>query len=124
MIFLFPIPPAKILYFMDIFPPHSFQRLAYRVVVFDLQAQKFFFQLLCYFFGAFLSVEVMHLCRIVLQVVQFPAVDVVIETNQFVTLCPHSKMSSYGMLGRIFVEVIIERGTPIVGMFSLEERQV
>lgn len=50
--------------------------------------------------------------NIVLKVIKFPAINVVIEMNKFIALCPYSVMAFHCMLTQIFVVVVVKRFTP------------
>ena len=65
----------------------------------------------------------MHFSRIALDIIQFPPVDIIIEMYQFISFRTNSIMTFYHMLGRIFIEVIIQRFPPIFRMFSFQQRQ-
>ena len=87
-----------------------------------LQLAQLLHHLLRHLLGAGLSVDVMQFLRIVPKVVELPLVDVVVEMNELVALVANAVMALHGVLGRIFVVVVVEAFAPALGMFSLEER--
>ena len=48
----------------------------------------------------------MKLGRVILQVVKLVEFPVTVEPYEFVSFRPHSEMSHYHVLGRIFVEMV------------------
>ena len=70
--------------------------------------------------GAGLSVEVVELVGVVLQVVQLPLVDVVVEVDELVAIVAYAIVALHGMLGRILIEVVVEGVAPL-GLLALEQ---
>ena len=92
-----------------------------RVGIFFLEFYEALFEALGNLFGAGLPVDVVKLLRIVLEVVEFPHVDVFIEVDECVTICTYSVMALHGMLCREFVEMIVKRIAPILGLLTAKE---
>ncbi len=60
--------------------------------------------------------------RVIFKVIQFPAVNVIIEMNQLVPVIAHPVMALHHMLGRIFIEMIIKRLAPSFRLLPLQQR--
>ena len=89
-----------------------------RVGIFFLEFYEALFEALGNLFGAGLSVDVVKLLGIVLEVIEFPHVDVFIEVDECVAICTYSIVALYGMLCREFMEMIIKRIAPVLGLLT------
>ena len=89
-----------------------------------LQASEFLHQSLGHLLRALLAVEVVELVRVFVEVVEFPGIDVAIEVDEFPAVGgAHAAVALDGMLGGIFVEVVVEAFAPVLGMFAAKEWQ-
>ena len=68
-----------------------------------------------------MSVDVVKLLGIVLKVVEFPHVNIFIEMDECVAICTYSVMALNGMLCGEFVEMIVKRIAPILGLLTAKE---
>ena len=86
---------------------------AYRVIVLLLQIGELLHHTLGDALSARLFVEVVELVGVVLEVVEFPLVNVVIEVDELVALVAYTVVALHGMLGWILVEVVVEGVAPL-----------
>lgn len=61
---------------------HSLRRVADRVIILHLQADELLFELLRELLRAGTAINVVHLRRVFLQIIKFPAIDVVVKMHQ------------------------------------------
>ena len=89
-----------------------------RVGIFFLKFYEALFEALGNLLGAGLSVNVVKLLRIVLEVVEFPHVNIFIEMDERVAVGANTIVALYGMLCGEFMEMIIKRIAPILGLLT------
>ena len=93
------------------------------VVILLLQAYEFLFQLGRFLFGAGLSVEVVELVGVVVQVVEFPRVDVAIEVDELPAVRgAHAVVALHAVLGWVLVVMVIHAFAPVFGVLALQQR--
>ena len=69
-----------------------------------------------------LAVNVVHLLRVVLEVIEFPMVNVVIEVHQRISVRADAIVALDGVFGGILVIVIVELVTPVGRVFAAQKR--
>ena len=96
--------------------------MPYGVIVLLLQGGELLHHALGDALGTGLSVEVVKLVGVVLEVIEFPCVDVVVEVDELVALVAYAIVTLHRVLGWILVEVVVEGIAP-VGALAFEQRQ-
>lgn len=86
------------------------------VVILLLQTDKLLHQAGSDFLSTRLAIDVVHLVRVGVEIIKFPLIDVVVEVNELVTIrTAYTIMTLYGMFGRIFIIVVVDALTPVLG---------
>ena len=95
------------------------------VVVKFLQPLKLLVQVFLYLAVGAVAVEVVHLRRVVPEVVELPGVDVVaVEMNEFVAAGTDSVVAADGVLSGVFVEMVVDGAAPGLSGRSVPCNQV
>ena len=85
----------------------------YRVVILLLQLHEFVAHRFDDGLHSGQVVDVVHLVRVVGEVVKLPVVDIVVEVDEFITAVAHAVVAFHSVLGGIFVEVVVESIAPL-----------
>lgn len=80
------------------------QLLLDRILVLSLEPYQLSLQVSRDLLIARLSIQIVHFCRILLQIVQFPFVNVIIEMDELVTVRTHAIVTLDHMLGRELIK--------------------
>ena len=101
--------------------PVSFRGEAHRVTVLFLEVKEAGFEVFGDGFIAFLAIEVVQFLRVGLQVEQLPLIDVIVEMDELVSVGADAVVAFHHVLGRVFIEMVVEGIAPCVRVFSFEE---
>lgn len=87
--------------------------VSYLGIIFFFEFTEEFHKSCSCLFHTWLTIDIVHLSRVLPEIVEFPLIDVIIEMYQTVSLVPHSVMTLYCMFCRVFVEMIVEAFSPM-----------
>lgn len=93
------------------------------VLVLGLEFLQLGVQVAGHFLVARLAIKVVHFLGVFLEVVEFPLVDVVVEVDELVALGAHTIVALHHVLGRILVEVVVERLAPVGRLLAAKQGQ-
>ena len=92
------------------------------IVILLLQTKQFLLHFLGYTLHLGITIEIMHLCGIVLQIIEFPSIIVVVEVHELVAVATHTIVTAHAVFSGIFVVVIVDTLAPVFGMRGAGER--
>ena len=71
----------------------------------------------------FLPIDIVHLLRVSLQIIEFPCVYVIVEMDEFVALSTDSIMTLHHVFCWVFIEMIIDGIAPFLGSLLLAQQR-